>query len=760
MEQEPHILFIDSYDSFTHNLVALCRQSLPGAQVHIIRNDALDIHTLLPHLASFSAIIVGPGPGSPLNPSDIGIVNEIWKVANQHILPVFGVCLGLQSLAISFGAQLKRLPEVKHGQISTVHHTGTDLFKLIGDVEAVRYHSLHVTINEENDQLRELAWARDGKENGKVIMAISHRTKPFWAVQYHPESVKTKGGGIEVMHNFWKLARMWSLTRNRTPRPWSFSTENLVGPSWPFLCISRNILSTSKQSPNLVQTRVVSLSPHTVLAIAELFGSETEPQPFVLLESAAAPGRYTIIGVLDSSSLQITYHLGDEYVFLTEGGKTRHEPLRTHDIWTWTSDYMQRNRSIGGHESIPFWGGLVGYLSYELGCDHVTAVPTRSSSLRKHPDLNLVFVERSVVIDNFAQKSYIQTIKQNDDAWLEETAHVLTNQSNLRTDMIASSNSKRAAATASISYPDKSTYLSRIDIAKEHLAVGNSYELCLTAQTRVSLSLSKARANDRSSWDMYKHLRSVNPAPYSAYIRLHPTTVLSSSPERFLSFTRPPESRCQLRPIKGTLRKGPNIARADAERGLAGNIKEVAENLMIVDLIRHDLHGVLGENVNVTQLCGIEEYETVWQMVSVIEGKPSPPSLSNSPSRLEENEQVDLGWKVLRHSLPPGSMTGAPKKRSVEILRELEGGPRGVYSGVLGYWDVGGGGDWSVVIRSCFKLDPLIGATVHVDEGHEEWSLGAGGAITALSDRESEWEEMLLKLQSVLRIFHSENDSL
>ncbi|KAG9048499.1 Protein phosphatase PP2A regulatory subunit B [Serendipita sp. 407] len=142
-------------------------------------------------------------------------------------------------------------------------------------------------------------------------------------------------------------------------------------------------------------------------------------------------------------------------------------------------------------------------------------------------------------------------------------------------------------------------------------------------------------------------------------------------------------------------------------------------------------------------------------MVSVVEGKPSS-SLSASQSG---EESVGLGWKTLQHCLPPGSMTGAPKKRSVEILRELEGGPRGIYSGALGYWDVGGGGDWSVVIRSCFKLDPTYEVALSPEEHHEEWTLGAGGAITALSDRESEWEEMLLKLRSVLRIFGAETDS-
>ena len=102
-----------------------------------------------------------------------------------------------------------------------------------------------------------------------------------------------------------------------------------------------------------------------------------------------------------------------------------------------------------------------------------------------------------------------------------------------------------------------------------------------------------------------------------------------------------------------------------------------------------------------------------------------------------------------------GSMTGAPKKRSVEILQTLEDNNRSIYSGVFGYWDVGGGGDWSVVIRSCFKYDdrPHDGTVDDADPEMETWNVGAGGAITALSDVDAEWDEMLAKLQGVLRAF-------
>lgn len=124
----------------------------------------------------------------------------------------------------------------------------------------------------------------------------------------------------------------------------------------------------------------------------------------------------------------------------------------------------------------------------------------------------------------------------------------------------------------------------------------------------------------------------------------------------------------------------------------------------------------------------IEEYETVYQLVSVIEGDLDP-------------ESSATGIDVLAASLPPGSMTGAPKKRSCELLRDIEGADRsrGLYSGVIGYLDVGGGGDFSVIIRTAFKWDD------------EDWRIGAGGAVTALSSPEAEWQEMLAKRESILR---------
>ncbi|CAK5264950.1 unnamed protein product [Mycena citricolor] len=286
----PRILFIDSYDSFTFNLVSLCR-GYPDCAVHIIKNDAFTIEQLLPFLPLFSAVVVGPGPGSPQNDQDIGVIKDLWGLAANVLLPIFGVCLGLQSLGVAYGARLERLNVVKHGQASLIHHTGRELFEGVGLVEAVRYHSLHVTLLDAGE-VEQLAWADDGSENGLVVMAMRHTSKPFWAVQYHPESVCTQGGGRDVVSNFWSLAQTWSNKHGRRT-----SMELLS-----FLYFWK--------SSQIVSTRILDLPNLTARQVCELFGVANDESPFVLLDSAAQPGRHSIIGSLLPSSPQLSYFVG------------------------------------------------------------------------------------------------------------------------------------------------------------------------------------------------------------------------------------------------------------------------------------------------------------------------------------------------------------------------------------------------------------------------------------------------------------------
>jgi para-aminobenzoate synthetase len=636
-------LFRSDLPTVPSSLAALCRKSIPDTRIHIIQNDQLSIQQLTSILPQFAAVIVGPGPGSPKVPEDIGAIPQLWKVPCHSLVPIFGVCLGLQSLAIEFGAHLERLDVVKHGQISRIDHNGTGLFKGIGETYAVRYHSLHVILQDDGD-VEPLAWADDGAENGQVVMAIKHRTKPFWAVQYHPESARTSEGGLQVLQNFWRLAKSWYAFQGRNPQPWSDAILSLVGPSWP----QPPLIDHSRSGVVSVTTSTLHLPNISVVDMCNLLGAPDESTPFILLESAAQPGRYSIIGCVDHDSLKLSYTVGADQIRLSRGSEYWLEPLGRNDVWSWLTTFMQSRRASDGPSNVPFWGGLVGYLGYELGLEslQIPVMHRKGISHGRYPDLNLVFVERSIVVDSLFDEVYIQSLKADDYKWIEETAHILAKAP---TPLSATSSTTGPPVPLFfyppiVHLPHEELYKMRIHKAKEYLFAGDSYELCLTAHTRVTVH---PRQNPTSSsWELYRRLRRHNPAPYSGFFRLHPSILLLSSPERFLSFTRPPHSRCQLRPIKGTLRKAPGIVREVAEELLAGCKKEVAENLMIVDLIRHDLHGVVGDDVSIKQFCRVEEYETVWQMVSVIEGR-------RSVSGLDVDSGV-LGSEVLKRSLPPG----------------------------------------------------------------------------------------------------------
>lgn len=309
-----------------------------------------------------------------------------------------------------------------------------------------------------------------------------------------------------------------------------------------------------------------------------------------------------------------------------------------------------------------------------------------------------------------------------------------------------------------VSYPSNEEYEGKVRKCQEFIRSGNSYELCLTDQSTVEC---QQRFGERNSWLLYKKLRRSQPAPFASYLNLGSATLVSASPERFLKWDK--DGKCELRPMKGTIRKTPHTTFKQA-KALLDVPKERAENLMIVDLVRHDLHGICGSgNVTVPKLMVVEEYESVYQMISIVQGQ-IPPPLSLKPGLfLHNNEAQNMharcftGIDVLAASLPPGSMTGAPKKRSCEILQQIEKGKeRSLYSGVVGYMDVGGRGDFSVTIRCMFKWDDED-CDKEDENGTvrkiEKWYVGAGGAVTTLSTPEGEREEMFTKARGTLGVF-------
>ena len=263
---------------------------------------------------------------------------------------------------------------------------------------------------------------------------------------------------------------------------------------------------------------------------------------------------------------------------------------------------------------------------------------------------------------------------------------------------------------------DENEYLAMIGQAKAAIKAGEVYQICLTNQIRYRHRLDPL--------EVFLRLRKSNPAPYSNFIRCSTKTVISSSPEQFLEINSAGEVRSS--PIKGTRARLENAADdAAAARELEHNVKERAENLMIVDLMRNDLGRVSqADTVSVTKLFTVESHATVHQLVSSVEAK------------LQAGVELQ---EVIAAVFPAGSMTGAPKIRAMQLISQMERTPRGTYSGAAGYFGSDGTADLGMVIRSL------------VFDGNEV-SIGVGGGITIDSDPAAEFAEIRLKAKALLEV--------
>jgi para-aminobenzoate synthetase len=279
----------------------------------------------------------------------------------------------------------------------------------------------------------------------------------------------------------------------------------------------------------------------------------------------------------------------------------------------------------------------------------------------------------------------------------------------------------RGAPATSLETPS-TAYLSAFSRVQEELHAGNSYEVNLTHRLETRSDLSPAAA--------YLRLRQLNPAPYAGFLQ-HDVDgarawLLSSSPERYALVTA--DRTLETKPIKGTTPRAADAADDEEHRRrLAADPKYRAENLMIVDLLRNDLSMVCKPGtVEVPTLMEVESYETVHQLVSTVRGR-----LHDSVTTVE----------ALRALFPAGSMTGAPKLRTMQIIDEVEATPRGIYAGAFGWVSGDGRADLGVVIRSLMTA------------GDGRYLLGTGGGITVLSDVEEEYAEAAVKAERLLRVF-------
>jgi para-aminobenzoate synthetase component 1 len=262
-------------------------------------------------------------------------------------------------------------------------------------------------------------------------------------------------------------------------------------------------------------------------------------------------------------------------------------------------------------------------------------------------------------------------------------------------------------------------YVEAVSRVREYILAGDIFQANLSQRFEAPLG--------EAPWSLYRRLRSRNAAPFAAFLDFPDVTVLSASPERFLSVDE--QGHVETRPIKGTRPRGVGPEH-DAALGqaLSESAKDRAENLMIVDLMRNDLSRVcVPGSVRVQELFALERYATVHHLVSTVAGRLAP-----------GRDALDL----LRATFPGGSITGAPKLRAMEIITELEPSARGVYCGSIGYLSVTGALDTSIAIR-----------TVVARGGRLYFS--AGGGIIADSDPEQEYRETLDKARGIIDVLEA-----
>ena len=361
---------------------------------------------------------------------------------------------------------------------------------------------------------------------------------------------------------------------------------------------------------------------------------------------------------------------------------------------------------INYDSSIPFVAGAIGYFSYDIGRT-IEVLPSTAKKELEIPDAIFNFYNNLIIFDLKNKKTFISSLGMGDE--IEDIEEKLKDYKEVLESNIVESNNKF------ISNFEKEDYEKEISKLREYIRSGDVYIANMTRQVWCY--------NKENSFSIYEKLRSINKAPFSVYMNFKDFQVISSSPERFLYVK---DGIVHTRPIKGTRPRGKNsLEDMKNRKALENSEKDKAELLMIVDLERNDLSKVCKPNsVKVTELFKIEEYATVFHLVSTIEGK------------LEEGVSA---VKCIRECFPGGSITGAPKIRAMEIIEELEKIRRNLYTGSIGYFDLRGNCDFNIVIRTIIKKD---------DKAY----FGVGGGITWDSKEEDEWFETIDKGKALMRV--------
>jgi para-aminobenzoate synthetase component 1 len=440
---------------------------------------------------------------------------------------------------------------------------------------------------------------------------------------------------------------------------------------------------------------------HTKLDGFDIYSLFKEDLNAILLDSARDPenlGRYSFIGV----NCFLT--------FKSKNGKCyKGEEVYVGDTFEELNKIL-KEYAIENNTDLPFVSGGIGYLSYDLARE-IEELPNISKEDIDIPHCYYNFYDNIIIVDNFEKSVYVSALgilKSQKDS-IEGIASRIQKGNKIVYEKVGNITNNFTSGF------DKSRYMNTISKVRAYIKSGDIYITNLTQ--RFSCTISK------SAYEIYKDLRNINPAPFAAFMNFEDFNIVCSSPERFLSIK---DRRVETRPIKGTMPRGVDAAEDLKNKNILINSeKDKAELLMVVDLERNDLSKVCKPNsVKVTELFKLEEYSTVFHLVSTVVGE-----LKEAVSPLE----------CIKACFPGGSITGTPKIRSMEIIEELEPVRRNIYTGVLGYLGFEGNVDLNIIIRTILIKD-------------NKAYFGVGGGITWDSNEEFEYDETLDKAKALMRV--------
>lgn len=482
-------------------------------------------------------------------------------------------------------------------------------------------------------------------------------------------------------------------------------------------------LSLAQQGNIIPVFREVTADTETPISLFKKVAAG--PECFLLesVEGGARWGRYSFIG---HRSRLLVKARGDEIELTRNGtqcGQFKASPLE------YLKNLMETFTPVPVEGLPRFFGGLVGYLSYDT-VRFIEDLPTHKPDDVGMPDAAFMMPEQVMIYDNLTKtikvvaNIYVPEYVNHTAAYDRAVAQIDETIRLLKEPMISSDPEKRPRReTVLKANMERDRFEGMVRRAKQYIQDGEAIQVVISQRYDTDL-LSEP-------FDIYRALRRVNPSPYMYYLDFDGDVVVGASPEVLV---RLEEGRVALRPIAGTRPRGKNDAEDNRlEKELREDPKERAEHVMLVDLGRNDVGRVatIG-TVEVTDLMVVEYYSHVMHLVSHVEGDLAP--------------GLDM-FDVLRASFPAGTVSGAPKVRAMEIIDELEPSRRGLYAGAVGYFSFSGNMDFCITIR-----------TLLIRNGRVYLQVGAG--IVADSVPELEYEETVAKGKAMVRALEMANEGL